>query len=67
MVGEVSGFSFAKPATKRDWRSFSTSFAFVVELSAEMYGFLRWRNFCAGMCKICTSPEARPPTPAQLF
>ena len=32
-------FSFFKPQTKRDWRSFSAFSAFVVALFAEMYGF----------------------------
>lgn len=32
-------FSFFKPQTKRDWRTFSTFSAFVVALFAEMYGF----------------------------
>ena len=32
-------FSFFKPATKRDWRSFGAFSAFLVALFAEMYGF----------------------------
>jgi protein-S-isoprenylcysteine O-methyltransferase Ste14 len=32
-------FSFAKPATKRDWRSFGAFSAFIVALFTEMYGF----------------------------
>ncbi|MDA8122838.1 MAG: isoprenylcysteine carboxylmethyltransferase family protein [Deltaproteobacteria bacterium] len=32
-------FSFAKPATRRDWRSFGAFSAFIVALFAEMYGF----------------------------
>jgi protein-S-isoprenylcysteine O-methyltransferase Ste14 len=32
-------FSFFKPATKRDWRSFSAFSAFLVALFTEMYGF----------------------------
>lgn len=32
-------FSFAKPATRRDWRSFGAFSAFLVALFAEMYGF----------------------------
>ena len=31
--------SFAKPTTKRDWRSFGAFSAFIVALFAEMYGF----------------------------
>jgi protein-S-isoprenylcysteine O-methyltransferase Ste14 len=32
-------FSFAKPQTSRDWRSFSAFSAFLVALFTEMYGF----------------------------
>jgi protein-S-isoprenylcysteine O-methyltransferase Ste14 len=32
-------FSFFKPRTKRDWRSFGTFSAFLVALFVEMYGF----------------------------
>jgi protein-S-isoprenylcysteine O-methyltransferase Ste14 len=32
-------YSFAKPATRRDWRSFGAFSAFLVALFAEMYGF----------------------------
>jgi len=32
-------FSFFKPRSKRDWRTFSTFSAFVVALFVEMYGF----------------------------
>ncbi len=32
-------FSFTKPQTKRDWRSFSAFSAFIVALFVEMYGF----------------------------
>ena len=32
-------FSFFKPQTKRDWRSFSAFSAFLVALFSEMYGF----------------------------
>jgi protein-S-isoprenylcysteine O-methyltransferase Ste14 len=32
-------FSFAMPATKRDWRSFGVFSSFIVALFAEMYGF----------------------------
>ncbi len=35
----IFAYSFAKPATKRDWRSFGAFSAFVVALFAEMYGF----------------------------
>ena len=35
----IFAFSFFKPQTKRDWRSFSAFSAFIVALFAEMYGF----------------------------
>src|SRR3989339_1297533 len=35
----IFAFSFTKPKTLRDWRSFSAFSAFIVALFAEMYGF----------------------------
>ncbi|NIT14614.1 MAG: isoprenylcysteine carboxylmethyltransferase family protein [Candidatus Dadabacteria bacterium] len=35
----IFAFSFFKPQTKRDWRSFSAFSAFLVALFVEMYGF----------------------------
>ncbi len=35
----IFAFSFGKPQTPRDWRSFSAFSAFIVALFAEMYGF----------------------------
>jgi len=35
----VFAFSFARPQTKRDWRSFGAFSAFIVALFTEMYGF----------------------------
>lgn len=35
----IFAFSFFKPQTKRDWRSFGAFSAFVVALFSEMYGF----------------------------
>ena len=35
----IFAFSFGKPSTPRDWRSFSAFSAFIVALFAEMYGF----------------------------
>ena len=35
----IFAFSFFKPATKRDWRTFGGFSAFIVALFAEMYGF----------------------------
>lgn len=34
----IFAFSFTKPKTKRDWRSFGAFSAFIVALFAEMYG-----------------------------
>jgi len=39
MVFIIFAFSFAKPQSRRDWRSFSAFSAFIVALFAEMYGF----------------------------
>ena len=35
----IFAFSFFKPKTKRDWRTFSTFSAFIIALFVEMYGF----------------------------
>jgi methanethiol S-methyltransferase len=35
----IFAFSFAKPRTSRDWRSFGAFSAFIVALFTEMYGF----------------------------
>ena len=35
----IFAFSFTKPKTLRDWRSFGTFSAFIVALFTEMYGF----------------------------
>ena len=35
----IFAFSFTKPTTSRDWRSFSAFSAFIVALFVEMYGF----------------------------
>jgi len=35
----IFAFSFFKPRTKRDWRSFGAFSAFIVALFSEMYGF----------------------------
>ncbi len=39
LVFIIFAFSFAKPQTPRDWRSFSAFSAFLVALFAEMYGY----------------------------
>ena len=40
-------YSFFKPRTTRDWRSFSAFSAFLVALFVEMYGFM----VRAGLCR----------------
>lgn len=39
LVFIIFAFSFFKPTTKRDWRSFGAFSAFIVALFVEMYGF----------------------------
>lgn len=39
LVFIIFAFSFTKPKTRRDWRSFGAFSAFVVALFTEMYGF----------------------------
>jgi protein-S-isoprenylcysteine O-methyltransferase Ste14 len=39
LVFIIFAFSFSKPQTQRDWRSFSAFSAFIVALFVEMYGF----------------------------
>lgn len=39
LVFIIFAFSFTKPHTKRDWRSFGAFSAFIVALFTEMYGF----------------------------
>lgn len=39
LVFIIFAFSFAKPQSKRDWRSFSAFSAFIIALFAEMYGY----------------------------
>jgi protein-S-isoprenylcysteine O-methyltransferase Ste14 len=39
LVFILFAFSFFKPATKRDWRTFSAFSAFIIALFTEMYGF----------------------------
>jgi protein-S-isoprenylcysteine O-methyltransferase Ste14 len=39
LVFIIFAFSFAKPASKRDWRSFGAFSAFLLALFTEMYGF----------------------------
>ena len=39
LVFLIFAFSFSKPRTGRDWRSFGAFSAFIVALFTEMYGF----------------------------
>jgi protein-S-isoprenylcysteine O-methyltransferase Ste14 len=39
LVFIIFAFSFTKPRTNRDWRSFSAFSAFIIALFVEMYGF----------------------------
>jgi hypothetical protein len=39
LVFIIFAFSFAKPQSKRDWRSFGAFSAFIVSLFSEMYGY----------------------------
>ncbi len=39
LVFIIFAFSFSKPQSRRDWRSFGAFSAFIVALFTEMYGF----------------------------
>ena len=57
-------YSFFKPQTTRDWRSFSAFSAFLVALFAEMYGFplttISSRDGCKAIIRTSTGSPTTP-------